>query len=381
MVAAAKATAWGTGGDKRAAPAASAEAPVAVAEQRAAASKKLKMTLAPREPEPIASVVGALERASHVSATGRGMLARMASSCLSTPAEGRHEFQSEVAAMLQDILSEAASGMQQALRRAIEAEEEARSTRAACERDLDGWQQKVNESNDDLEAAQDGFSEINTALEEERKKLHRFQTERVALEAKGAEAQELKAKLETVLQEHYMPLLQGTDEKAERHAAAIHPLLSRIELEESLRRAFAGAARVKLEKRGVFDRAVLTQLELEIGKQVLHLGTVVEGQAQKIGSSDEQLASAGACLQEARKRQAASAAGLRSADVEVWEAEGAYAVAEEKLREADAALVAAQTARLALERQSNAFRAGPLAVVDRLCPQEAPSTRAAESAV
>jgi len=313
----------------------------------------------------LGSVHGALEQAAEISCTSKEMLRRMSRACLCTPAEKRHEFQAAVADMFRGVFEGAVRTIRGDMDRARERSDATVIEKAARRRELGCTRAASAACVEAMREAKRLFSQDNLVLQRARERLDKAVEERRRVDSKWLEAGALHKALAVVRQEHFQPLMDGTDD-AERHAGAVEKMLCRVAFEQSLVSAFSTAARKKPSARGNFDHLIFEQMRASFEKHAADLEALATSTPEGAVEREAEVRAAEEALAEARARQRASAFALREAEIAEWEAEGAVDAAVESVEAAEEALDTARTVAKDEERKLDDYLGGPYAAFEVL---------------
>lgn len=204
----------------------------------------------------------------------------------------------------------------------------------------------------------------NKKLQMHRRSIEAAKSERLACEANLKSVIGCKDELQNALDTHLPVIISGSG-TTKRHVDAVEQLLGQIELEESLRGGASSSIKLAPEARGLFDKTVLDLLVTEVRK-LLEAVPAAEEEHAAVDAAKEVEAAAIAGFAEARKQQAASARGLREAELCLRESEGAEGNVAEGLQEAEEAVLCAEQHHLVAEKHREDFRDGPMAALDLL---------------
>lgn len=313
------------------------------------------------------SVVDSLQKAEHVSDTGREMLRCMAAGCLSTKSGvGKHDFQHAVADMLCEVLDGMASDLDRCLQTATVKVEQVQLTRSTSKEDAEKMSQAVVLSEAGVGDARRRFAEDNAALERARGELDAVKDVQAATDLKLSEAKELAAAFQEVEQEHLVAVVEGSSGDLAGHVRSTTALLDCLPVEESLKKAFEGLANVLPGDRSGFHRLILQQVESELHANEKLVSSRLEACAEATAQHSAKVAAAEVAVQEARKQQRLSTADLRLLEFKRWEADGALSTAQMGQRDAEASYASASSEHKAAEVDIDALRRGPRAALGEL---------------
>lgn len=308
--------------------------------------------------------------AGSVSASSRAMLRAMAPACLVTPPGQRHRYQAAVGEMLRGVLllGERNTGLQveEASAHVSQAEE---ALGAASDSKVSAGE-VLGSSVASFDNAKSSFRGCNISLQQAHRALDQATDRQRRATEEARKTASARAVLEQVYREHVALVISETCQDPGIHVDIIAGIYGKAKLDESLSSAFSVAARKRPQDRSSFDRVVLQQFDAEYTKRIRVMSAEIESAGPCIDAHEEAVAKAFTALEKARKRQQASAATLRGAELDhhtaaavAWASDEAVDAAQCRLREARAAQAKA-------ENGLADFRCGPLAKLQVLLDRE-----------
>lgn len=277
------------------------------------------------------------------------MLQVLATSCLNTPADARHESQTKFVKMIGEALDMAVATHQAAVDTAKAAVETSEATKAPMDEALAAAQAKLTAAKEGVTAQKTAVEEGATRCSEAEKTLKEKREEQSNGDAELTKAKEEKVTVDAAIETDLKAVVDGecATDVMDKHYLVLKPILAGLELDDSLKTALPATCKKEKAARGAFDNMVIEQLQKTLGERAEALAKVIENAAPAAEQRAAAVTAAEEALADAKKAQEAAQEALKGAEeadkaaaASVAEAEAAlstYNVEHKKVTEALAA--------------------------------------------
>lgn len=316
-----------------------------------AAAKKGKVDIA------FAGIQDTLNKAEHLPASCRAMLAAMVPASLATPSEQRSKQQATVIEWIEDVLQKHRCQLSSEADAVTTKLSQLQATKAEHLASVEKAEAAVAEKKEVVPVKRNFLAEATDAVATTKKLLAEKQEERNICDADFLAMQEEQEGLASAFVEHFkIPLEAGEA----LHYEELKPFLRKLDLQESFMVSLPASCSKTKELRGAFDEIVLQTLEQELLDRAATIKDVVsnpnaerEARNGAIQKTEEQLAAEGAAVEKATEELSAAEKDVELADAALREIERGAATVTSEVK---ASAKLCDKLRFVLE----GFEAGPL---------------------
>lgn len=283
----------------------------------------------PKSDPMLNAVIEAIRQADIAPESCKDMLIAIVPTTLAIPLDVRHEHQQMAVEMIGEILQGHKSKLQEALACEASSVEHAEVSKADFARKEQAAQEHLAEVVQKFKSQKLILADLSktllglrTALEDEL--LAQSKSDTLLAEGKSQ-----KEEYETAMTKHLLPVMNDDIDETQSmaHFQALHPLFSKLGVEESLIHALPTGFSKKPSERSAFDNMALKTLEESLCKNTAQALEVLEERAAAADKCAVAVAAAKAAFEEAKSPQQDAAKELSVQVVAKEEAEAAYKTA------------------------------------------------------
>lgn len=273
-----------------------------------------------------AAIIATLQGVESLSDNCRDMLIAMAAPCLSTAKSERHSMQQLGVTMIEEMLQEHQTKLQQAVAVAQKELSELEGSKTALLQSQEAAQASLEEKKATFLSAHTTREEAKAAVKAAAKALAEAKDTQKKGDANHAALEKEKGAIEAAYNDHFKAPMDANEGP---HHSNLKPFIKNLGLEESLTSAVPASCTKSKEQRGGFDDLVLAELGKALVGKIDGLAQSVAAEAAGVIERQAAVVSAEAVLESKNLSEKSGAVALEVAGTAQHDAEAALKKATE----------------------------------------------------
>uniref|UniRef100_A0A7S1S5Y5 Uncharacterized protein n=1 Tax=Alexandrium catenella TaxID=2925 RepID=A0A7S1S5Y5_ALECA len=272
----------------------------------------------------LTGVLDGISKADSLPDACRAMLAAVAPSCFTAPAEERHSHQATLVSWIGDVLDGVRAKLKEAVDKANEEASGADQTKEGLDKAAKEVQTALVAAMETVVAEKTAVAEATDGVSAAKAKLSEAQAAQGQATRKGDELRKEVQALEAALQ----LIKQDEPHEGDKLKSTLVPMVKKLGLEESLSFALPTVCVKPPGERGPFDTAVLGQVQTAIEAKVKGLSAELEALAASEEEPKAAVEAAQGSLDSAEQKQQAAVQQLKDAEASKSQAAASLGEAE-----------------------------------------------------